>query len=597
MPEASERIAELRRELDSHPASRQFYQLGELLRRDGHAAEAITVLRAGLVHHPRYVAAWVALARACLDRSIPADAATALHEALELDAHNPVAWRLLGEARLGSGDRFGALDAMQHALQLAPGDEVLRAAVDALASETWPPGPSLAPAASPDVAPRTDHAPLESLPVPAPVAAPEVAAEPLPVEPAPELPAAPPPVAAFAADEPPAALPLMDLPRSGKRELPAASLAEPFADVVPVLVIPPVPAASAAGDLDDPFAVTATGVAPPAGLADVFALPAEPAVFADEPFGAAVPPAVAMQSFLDEVAIPAPPAVLSAAATPWLDLPSPLPVTDAAPAASTERPVSELFAAPTAEVPSVPVAEPFAEPAAEAFVEPAAEVFAEPALSPVAEFAGEPEAPELEGDRETPIAAAVAPEAEAVPPTLAEAPPAITAEPADLPGAPSLAAAEDVLPPPVDFAATSAFAASPLDVAAEELRPYAEVEAPPPAGEVDAVVEGEAQPEQLHAVPDLGSPWTSPDSGSRPTLTLARLHLQQQDFAAAIAILDRIVTADPDNTEARDLLDLVHDMMAPLPGELPSLSARERKIAALQGWLASLTLGQERMAR
>ena len=596
MPEASERIAELRRELDSHPASRQFYQLGELLRRDGRAAEAITVLRAGLVHHPRYVAAWVALARACLDRSIPADAATALHEALELDAHNPVAWRLLGEARLGSGDRFGALDAMQHALQLAPGDEVLRAAVDALASETWPPGPSLAAAVAPVAAPRTDHAPLESMQVAAPVAAPEEAAEPLSVA-APEVPATPPAVAAFAADEPPVALPFMDLPRTGKRDLPAASLAEPFADVVPVLALPPVAAASAAGDLDDPFAVTATGVAAPAGLADVFALPAEAAVFADEPFGAAAPPAVAMRSFLDEVAIPEPPAVPPAAATPWLDLPSPLPVAVVAPAASTEHPVSELFAGPAAEVLSVPVAEPFAEPAAEAFVEPAVEVFAEPALSSVAEAVGEPEAPELEGDRETPIAAAVGPEAEAVPPTLAEAPPTIAAEPADLHGAPSLAAAEDVLPPPVDFAGTSAFAASPLDVAAEDVRPHAEVEAPPPADEVDAVGEGEGQAERLHVVPDLGSPWAPPDSGSRPTLTLARLHLQQQDFAAAIAILDRIVTADPDNTEARDLLDLVHDMMAPLPGELPSLSARERKIAALQGWLASLTLGQERMAR
>ena len=95
--------------------------------------------------HPwRYVAAWVSLGRACLDRRLPRDAATALHEALELDPHNPVAWRLLGEARLGDGDRFGALDAMEHALQLAPGDEVLRAAVASLSSETWPPAAVMA---------------------------------------------------------------------------------------------------------------------------------------------------------------------------------------------------------------------------------------------------------------------------------------------------------------------------------------------------------------------------------------------------------------------------------------------------------------------
>src|SRR5512136_904315 len=97
MSDSERRIAELQRELAGNPGSRQFYQLGELLRRDGRAAEAAAVLRAGLAHHPRYVAAWVSLGRACLDQSRPADSAAALHEALELDAQNPVAWRLLGE--------------------------------------------------------------------------------------------------------------------------------------------------------------------------------------------------------------------------------------------------------------------------------------------------------------------------------------------------------------------------------------------------------------------------------------------------------------------------------------------------------------------
>ena len=133
-----------------------------------------------------------------------------------------------------------------------------------------------------------------------------------------------------------------------------------------------------------------------------------------------------------------------------------------------------------------------------------------------------------------------------------------------------------MLPPPAgDLTATAAFAAVPLEAEAATARPYLE---PPP-------------PEPPAAPARAG------EQASRPSLTLARLHLQQQDFPSAIAILERLVTADPNNQEARDLLDLVHDMMAPLPGELPSLSLRERKIAALQGWLASLTLGQERTAR
>jgi hypothetical protein len=38
MTESARRIAELQRELAANPASRQFYQLGELLRREGERA-------------------------------------------------------------------------------------------------------------------------------------------------------------------------------------------------------------------------------------------------------------------------------------------------------------------------------------------------------------------------------------------------------------------------------------------------------------------------------------------------------------------------------------------------------------------------------
>jgi cytochrome c-type biogenesis protein CcmH/NrfG len=435
MPEMSERIAELRRELENNPLSRQFYQLGELLRRDGRAAEAINVLRGGLGHHPRYVAAWVSLGRACLDRTEPKAAAEALHEALELDAQNPVAWRLLGEARLGSGDRFGALDAMQHALQLAPGDEVLRAAVDSLASETWPPEPapaSLAAEAHEAALPVAATAPPDAAPV-----------QPLVVEIAPVV--APPP----AAPEP-----------------------APFV-ATPPAAVPPAAASSGPLQLDDPFALSASAADM---SADVFSFPVETPSFADEPFFL-TPPVAPQPAFLSEFA--------------------PVAALVAEPHAAAEE--TGLFNEAIVAV-AVPEVEALAEPA--------------PAAAPVAE-------------------------------TFAAAAPAPA--PAPVPAAEMVEAA-----PPI-----------------EEV-----VEPAPPAP---------AAPPQAAAK-------------ARPTLTLARLHLQQQDFPAAIAILERLVVSDPDNQEARDLLDLVHDMMAPLPGELPLASARERKIAALQGWLASLTLGQERVA-
>ena len=85
MSESARRIAELHRELASNPASRQFYQLGELLRREGKGAEAAETLRSGLAHHPRYVAAWVALGRSCVDAGQAGEAVHSLEQAIALD--------------------------------------------------------------------------------------------------------------------------------------------------------------------------------------------------------------------------------------------------------------------------------------------------------------------------------------------------------------------------------------------------------------------------------------------------------------------------------------------------------------------------------
>lgn len=145
-----ERIQALRREIQNNPGSRQFYQLGELLRREGELTEAVEVLRGGLAHHPRYVAAWVSLGRALLDLQELSQGRQAFRQALDLDPTNPVAWRLLGEALLGLGLRSEALEAFEHALALVPGDEVLASAVESLKGEA----PDVS-QASPAEAPKT----------------------------------------------------------------------------------------------------------------------------------------------------------------------------------------------------------------------------------------------------------------------------------------------------------------------------------------------------------------------------------------------------------------------------------------------------------
>ncbi len=398
------RIADLQRELAANPGSRQFYQLGELLRRDGHAAEAADALRAGLAHHPRYVAAWVSLGRACIEAGESTEAVNGLREALALDPGNPVAWRLLGEAYLALGQRPRALEAMARCLELVPGDAVLQAAVDALSSDA---------------------------------AAPEPEAPPFPVPPA------------------------------------------------------------------------------------------------EEPFGGGAPA----------------PAVEAAAASP----------------AETAAPFAQAAPAPAVEPSETRTAvarpEEFTAGAAAAAEPPALAAVVEPASAPLVGFGFEPEAP----------AAPVAPAA-------VESP------------APE-AALEEAFPAPVGTGSSQAPPeALPAEPAAAPPVPEAS-----PDSDLFTVPETDQAPALLQAVLQASAAQASDEPIQPPaSLTLARLYVQQQALGEAVAVLERLLQREPANVEAGDLLALVRDMMVPLPEEPPPLAPRERKIAALQRWLASLTLGQER---
>ncbi len=123
-------IADLRALLEEDPSSREFYKLGEALRRDGELDEAAEVLRGGLNHHPRYVAAWVALARLELERGNLDQVEAAAAQALDVDSENAVAARLIGEAASRRGDWKRALSAWRLALALTPGDTELNERVE-----------------------------------------------------------------------------------------------------------------------------------------------------------------------------------------------------------------------------------------------------------------------------------------------------------------------------------------------------------------------------------------------------------------------------------------------------------------------------------
>jgi hypothetical protein len=123
------RIEQLRYLLREDPSSRIFYQLGELLRREGEAAQAVEVLKTGLERHPRYVAAWVCLGRSQRDLHALEEAASAFRTALEIDRENPVAARLLGETAIEQKDWLGAVKALKLSRALSGADEGLDAEI------------------------------------------------------------------------------------------------------------------------------------------------------------------------------------------------------------------------------------------------------------------------------------------------------------------------------------------------------------------------------------------------------------------------------------------------------------------------------------
>lgn len=594
MVDNSKRIDELKKELARDSRSRQFYQLGELLRRDGRLNEAAEVLRGGLKHHVRYVAAWVALGRTCLDlgHGRENEAADALAQALGLDAHNPVAWRLLGEARLACGQRGAALEAMERALALVPGDEVLKAAVEALKAEAAP--------AAPVVERRTTAAraepqalPVESVTLEAPFAfeaAPlelEASAEPAAAAPVPEEPGGP-------VEVPPAETP------AGEPCQPEQALA--VTDEAPALVSPEQTTPTEAPFRDE----TVPADLPVAGLAAEPVHEAAPSADVFDVFGGPSGPEAAVAEGVEPVAA-APPA--EAPPQAWAG-PSEI-QTEPEPAAVVEpEPPDQVGVVPPPvepELPEVATAETSAAeptPEAEPVLTAPAPLEAETVVAEGVEPASAALPTELQAEESAPLelpaeASAVAPESYV---TEEEVPSVVLVGVSS--AEPERAAGEVVCGGPEPGAA---------DEEAAAVEPVEELQAEPEAvggaaGEGErasgaiaskgAEAPGMSPPQaESVVVGEAPVPVALPEE-SPASITLARLYLHQQQMGAAVEVLERLLEREPDNHEAADLLVLVRDLMeeAPAP-QVSVLPVAERKIAALQRWLARIEPGRERMTR
>src|SRR4028118_98413 len=165
-PATNAKIEELRFRLKTDPKSRLFYQLAEELRRAGQHAEAEQVLRSGLTVYPTYLAAWVSLGRTLRELKNDPGAIEALNTAMQLDPGNVVAARLLADAHLALGDKLEAIKKYKLVHALMPADEELKATIEMLDRDLRPPvAPELA--ATPEPEPVTEPEPLsESEPEP-----------------------------------------------------------------------------------------------------------------------------------------------------------------------------------------------------------------------------------------------------------------------------------------------------------------------------------------------------------------------------------------------------------------------------------------------
>lgn len=138
-PATNPKIEELRFRLKTDPKSRLFYQLAEELRRGGQYAEAEQVLRQGLTVYPTYLAAWVSLGRVLREQRNDHDAVDALNTALQLDPGNVVAARLLADAYMSLGEKVEAIKKYKLVHAILPTDEDLRLTIERLEYEIHPP--------------------------------------------------------------------------------------------------------------------------------------------------------------------------------------------------------------------------------------------------------------------------------------------------------------------------------------------------------------------------------------------------------------------------------------------------------------------------
>lgn len=147
------RIEELRRRVESDPASIAFAQLAEEFRRAGQYQEAVAVCRAGLERHPSYLSARVTLGRALIELGRFDEAQTELNHVVRSAPGNLAAIRGMAEIHQRRGELGEALRQYQTALGIAKHDPEIEESVQDLTRQLGAREPNLTPTPAAPVSP------------------------------------------------------------------------------------------------------------------------------------------------------------------------------------------------------------------------------------------------------------------------------------------------------------------------------------------------------------------------------------------------------------------------------------------------------------
>jgi tetratricopeptide (TPR) repeat protein len=137
---AEARIRDLKRRIEIDSGSRLFLALAEEYRKSGRLAEALSTLQRGLLSHPTYLSAQVALGRAHLESGQVTEAIATFSKVLASDPGNLVSARSLADIHLSRGENVEAIKKFKLYRALS-GDRSVDDVIARLDRELAPPPP------------------------------------------------------------------------------------------------------------------------------------------------------------------------------------------------------------------------------------------------------------------------------------------------------------------------------------------------------------------------------------------------------------------------------------------------------------------------